>query len=148
MGEYLHHECDTISIIWVEILGMVFRDRWTQGLACGLGLWAWWWLPTQSAALGDSLWVLQALPASADLFRNLHLYILWQLACVSLGSLFSQTGTIFRIQLGSLDVCRSVPNARLYHAIQGPTHKQVMVLPSRSWVGVDKVDIPASWDGT
>lgn len=40
--------------------------------------------------------MLQALPASADLFRNLHLYILWQLACISLGSLFPQTGTVFR----------------------------------------------------
>lgn len=91
--------------------------------------------------------MFRALPATVDLSRNLQLSILWQLACISLGSLFPQTGTIFCIQLSSLDVCRSVPNARLCPAIQGPRHKQVMILHSRSWAGVGKMGIPASWDG-
>lgn len=37
VGGGLQHECGTISLSWVEILGVGFPDSWTQGLACGLG---------------------------------------------------------------------------------------------------------------
>lgn len=143
VGGDLQHECGTISLIWVEILGIGFPDRWTQGLACGLG-----------DGFQPSLLLWEAPSGCSEpcqprliCLEACNCLSCGNLACISLGSLFPQTGTIFCIQLSSLDVYRSVPNARLCPAIQGPRHKQVMVLHSRSWAGVGKMGIPASWDG-
>lgn len=99
-----------------------FLERWTQGVALGFVV---------SSCLACT-WEASLSALSPAGHGDLWAFHLGTLNCVRCGNLpishgvpVSPPGTIFCVQLSSLDVCQSIASARLSPAMQGPRHAQV-----------------------
>lgn len=126
----LKYECDLIDFIWVEILG-----TWVSGLLdVGHGLQASSWLPAQPVLWEDPLGALNpaGLRFVGFLSGTLELYILWPLAYISWGLCFPNGNHLLYSAWFPECLLKYTKRQAL------SCHKQVMVLPSRSWAGVGK----------